>query len=86
MNIAPDIQTSDKYKATNPFNNKPQFKQNEQQRGKNVQTQNSNPFSQYPKDSGGEKEIIGGEIMKLLEMTMKEWVHFVMYVVLEMDI
>ena len=62
MNIAPDIRTSDKYKATNPFNNKPQYKQYEQQRGKNVQTQSSNPFRQYPRDfRGGGKEIIEGK-------------------------
>ena len=53
MIIAPDTQTSDKFKATNPFNNKPHFNQTKQQRGGNAQTQNMNPFSQYPKDFWG---------------------------------
>ena len=48
LKLAPDIpiQTSDKYRDTNPFNNKQPYKQYEQQRGKNAQTQSSNPFRQ----------------------------------------
>ena len=46
LKLAPEIpiQTSDKYRDTNPFNNKPQYKQYEQQRGKNAQNSKFKPF------------------------------------------